>query len=243
MAKKAKDPAEEQARPYGTLAGIRQFLNKFSPPSGSFDPTGAWKQSYTIQHTGGELRVESLITHANGGQQTTATIQCASDALCAPRSWKLESIMRDQAGQEIASTRVVQEATVKDGSIESTLGGRKVNVKTPHPFTSNWSLFAAVQRLDAKQTTPLRFALLEDLDLLKPNQVLAPAGSKTVEVADGKQLALTGFERIGEGILPYRYWLDNQHRLLFVQSGPRAYLYDPEARSHPVPRSKKGKKG
>src|SRR6185295_12157557 len=112
-----------------------------------------------VQHGGGELRVESLINHGNGGQQTTATIQCASDPLATPRSWKLESVMHDPAGQPIAVTRVVQEATVKADAIEMVLGGRKHTLKVPRPFTSNWSLFAAVQRLDAKQSA-LRFALL-----------------------------------------------------------------------------------
>jgi hypothetical protein len=73
--------------------------------------------------------------------------------------------------------------------------------------------------------------------------VLGPAGGQTVAVAGGKQLALTGYERIGEGILPYRYWLDEQHRLLFVLSGPRSYLYDPDARSHVTEGARKGRRG
>ena len=196
-----------------------------------------------MERAGSELRVESLVVHGNGGQQTTATIQCASDALSTPRWWKLESVMRDTAGQEIASTRVVHQATVKGGAIEATLSGRKHSSKTPLPFTSNWSLFDAVQRMGAKAGEPLRFALLEDLDLLKPNQVLSTAPSQTVEIAGGKQLALAAYERIGEGVLPYRYWLDDQHRLLFVLSGPRSYLYDPDARARVKEGARKGRKG
>ena len=241
----------------GTLAGIRQFLNKFTPPGGSFDPAGAWKQSYIIQledyptpsgwieiqHSGGELHVESLVIHGNGGQQTTASIQCASDPLASPRSWKLELVMRDPAGQPIAVTRVVQEASVKGDAVEMTYGGRKHALKVPRPFTSNWSLFAAVQRLDAKQTRPTLRARRRSGSAEAEPGVVADRENKTVEAAEGKPLGLTGFQRIGEGVLPYQYWLDDQHRLLFVQMGPRGYLFDPEARGRVSAGSRKGRKG
>jgi hypothetical protein len=87
-----------------------------------------------------------------------------------------------------------------------------------------------VQHLRGKDTAPLRFALLEDLDLLKPNHRLSFAETATVKAAGGSELKLTGYEQIGEGVLPFHYWLDEQRRLLFVLSGPRAYIYDPEAR-------------
>jgi hypothetical protein len=131
----------------------------------------------------------------------------------------------------VAATRVTHTAVVKGDAVAAQFGSHKRMSKVPAPFTSNWSLFDAVQRLSGKGAAPLRFAVLEDLDLVKPNQRLTFVEGTSVAVGEGRQLALSGYERIGEGILPYHYWVDEQHRLLFVLSGPRAYLYDPEARS------------
>lgn len=240
----------EQATPYGTLASIRAFLDSFSPPAGSFDPSGSWKHSYAIrlegvaspvgyleiqrEASGGgiALSVESAVAQFTGAvQHTKAKILCAADALCTPKSWQLESAILDAAGQPVAATRVTHTAVVAGDTIEAQFGKRKRVSQAPLPFTSNWSLFDAVQRLSGKGMAPLRFALLEDLDLLKPNQRLSFVEGTSVGVAGGRQLALSGYERIGEGVLPYHYWVDDQHRLLFVLTGPRAYLYDPEARS------------
>jgi len=244
--KKKELRAAAEATPYGTLAAVRAFLSKFSPPDGSFDPSGAWKHSYEIHlnssaapvgflevaREGSALTVESAVIQSTGAvQQTKARLICAPDALATPRSWQLESVLLDKAGQPVADTRLAHAAAVKGDTIEAQFGKHKRVSKVSSPFTSNWSLFDAAQRLSGKGMAPLRFALIEDLDLFKPNQRLSFAEKTEVSVAGGKQLALIGYERIGEGILPYRYWVDDQHRLLFVLSGPRAYLYNPEARS------------
>jgi hypothetical protein len=244
--KKEQRAAATQATPYGTLAAVREFLGKFSPPERSFDPHGAWKHGYEIHlnssaapvgyleiaREGSALSVESAVIQSTGAmQQTKARIICAQDALATPRSWQLESVLLDSAGQPVADTRLAHTATVTGGAIEAQIGKHKRTSKVSPPFTSNWSLFDAAQRLPGKGMSPLRFALIEDLDLLKGNQRLSFAEKTEVSVAGGRQLALTGYERIGEGVLPYHYWVDDQHRLLFVLSGPRAYLYNPEARS------------
>lgn len=237
---------------YGTLAGIQDLLEAFHPPTGAFDPEGSWKQVY-LMHLGNDgqgsapgfleirrevsgagltLFVEMQVLHMTGGlQQTTAKITCANDPLCSPKSWQLESVLADPTGRPLENTRMVSRATVKAGAVEAEFGKHQRTIKLPGPFTSNWSLFDAVHHLRGKDTAPLRFALLEDLDLLKPNHRLSFAETATVKAAVGRELKLTGYEQIGEGVLPFHYWLDEQRRLLLVLSGPRAYVYDPEARS------------
>jgi hypothetical protein len=264
--KNAKRSADE-ASPYGTLDGIRRVLDNFSPPGGSFDPAGSWKHTYAIwleenagpagyfeiarEPSGGgiALTVESAIAQSTGAvQQIKAKIQCAADALATPKSWELESSFLDSSGRPVAAVRLTETARVSKGSIESQFGRAKGTRKLPLPFTSNWSLFEAVQRLPGPDAAALRFALLEDLDLIKPNQRLSFAEKTSVSVAGGRDLALKGYERIGEGALPYRYWVDDQHRLLFALTGPRAYVYDAEARGKIAPgqnvkKGKRAKKG
>ena len=235
----------------------RGFLEGFSPPTEAFAPAGAWKHSYDICLTDGKppgktgilaieralgatpksatLTVEMQVLQTYSAvQRTKATIQCANDALSTPQSWQMESVLLNPDGQPIAETKVEEKATVKEGMIEvEPLNApkevrRSRTMKVPAPFTANWCLLDAVQRLSLKDMPPLPFALLEELDLLKEGQSLYLHGPTSLTV-NGKALPLTEYVQIGEGILPYHYGLDAQRRLLFVASARRAYIWNPSA--------------
>ena len=98
----------------------------------------------------------------------------------------------------------------------------------PVPATSHWSLFDAVQRLPGKATRPLRFTMLEEMDLVKPDQRLEFREETDLEVGD-TTLHLRGYQQIGWGVLPWQYWVDDQGRLLFAFSGVRACIYNTKA--------------
>jgi hypothetical protein len=249
----------DAATPYATLASVQPILDKFSPPAAPFDRNGAWRHTYAIwledesdpngfleierkvSSAGISLKIESVVTQTTGAEQSTkAEILCAPDLLCTPKSWRVESMIVDAAGKPVQASRLAYSATAKGGVIEFQFGNRKRQRKAPLPFTSNWSLFDAVQRMPGKDMQPLRFTLLEDLDLVKLNQRLLSCEPSAVKAAGGKQLTLRCFEQTGDGILPFRYWLNEQGRLLLALSGTRAYVWDPEARKHrgTGPRSK-----
>ena len=44
-----------------------------------------------------------------------------------------------------------------------------------------------------------------------------------------RKLGLSCYQMIGEGLLPYLYWVDDQRRLLMAISHTRAYVFDPDA--------------
>jgi hypothetical protein len=137
----------------------------------------------------------------------------------------------DTDGKPIELTRVEESGEVKDGGVEvrpAKEGMRPRTLKVPSPFTSNWSLFEAVQRLPGKETSPIQFALLEDLDLLKEGQRLTFRGETTLTL-NGKTIPLQEYQQIGDGILPFHYNLDEQRRLIVALSGQRAYLWNPKA--------------
>jgi len=233
-----------------TLAALRELsaLDDIAPPTGDFDPNGPWKHTYQIWLVGrkasGFLRLErtpapdgksatlnvemSVAQMARTALQTNAQLDCAADPLASPRSWKIESVLLDAEGRPIELSRVNESATVKNGTIEVKAGDKTLTRTVPSPFTTNWSLFDAVQRLSGKDAKPLEFALLEDLDLVKENQRLSYWQDAQIELG-GKTIALHGYQQIGAGILPYQYWVDDQHRLLFAISGVRAYILDPKA--------------
>jgi ATP synthase F1 gamma subunit len=82
------------------------------------------------------------------------------------------------------------------------------------------------QTVSVEDVLPIPRTLLEEMDLLKRNQRLTFAETITF-----KQLRLTSYEQIGDGVLPFHYWVDERHRVLFVLSGQRSYIYDPDARN------------
>jgi hypothetical protein len=167
-----------------------------------------------------------LTTH-----RTRAAIQCEADTLLTPRSWKLESVILDTEGKPVALTQVEETGEVKDGRIEirpSKAEIRPRTLKLAGAFTTNWSLFDAVQRLPGKDTHLLDFTLLEDLDLLKEGQRLSFRGATSLPIG-GKTIAVNEYQQIGEGILPFHYGVDDQRRLLFVVTSQRAYVWNPNA--------------
>ena len=223
---------------YGAFGG-------FIPPVETFDPDGAWENRYRVwlysaSNQGtmrltrsatppsqtGVLNVEQSVIQSPGSvHQTSAQIQFVADALSTPQSWQIDSVILDLNSQPIEKSRVLETGSVTGGQIQVIANGRTLLRPAPAVFTSNWSLFDAVQRLPGPATTPLEFDLLEELDLLKTGQRLSYQESRTLDV-NGNNLSLIGYHLIGEGILPYEFWVDEQHRLLIALSGLRAYIYD-----------------
>ena len=162
--------------------------------------------------------------------RVSAQLTCATDRLSTPRSWDLRSMILYETNKPVPGTEARETGQVAEGMIRRR-GARRAKERTapaPKAFTSNWSLFDAIQRLPGNEIAPMTFDMFEELDLLKPNQRLAYRQSIEMELG-GKPVKLHGFEQIGEGILPYTYWLDDQRRVLMAIGGRRAFILDPSA--------------
>ncbi len=211
-------------------------------PTEPFDPNGEWESNYvmwnparsqsTKSELAGSLRIRRRLTPdgeirlqvtqiikmagTNGSGKTRAGVTCAADDLSTPLRWKIDSEILDPNGKQVKLTAV-------------SISGEEA-IHASRRLSSNWSLFDAVQRLpfDAKE---LRFDMLEELELSRPEQRLFPGETAEVELG-GRMTKLHSFEHIGRGILPTTYWLDDRHRLLIAVGGRRAFLLDsvlPEA--------------
>ena len=216
-------------------------------PTGPFDPKGELTSNFIIwmaQNTDKYASVGSLRFHKSNASSgniqlqvdqsirlnpprnwgiTTASLTCRDDALSTPVNWKVASKVTHDAGKIVDLTEVSITGKAAGGII--TLHREKDRqIKMPGPFTSNWSLIDAVQRLPFDSKV-LKFDLLEDLELHRPEQRLAPGQTAEVELG-GRTIKLHSFEQVGRGIPPTTYWLDDQHRLVFVIAGLRALLYD-----------------
>lgn len=256
MATQERKLDETRTQPL-TLDALREYreLDDFSAP-GSFDPEGEWKNVYRIwlvtRRNNGFLSVERtpasdsspvtlyvetcVLQAAKVIHRTRAKLECANDSLSTPQSWDVKSEILDPDFQWIEVADSWETGRIKDGKliVNAVLGGlggggtRERHHRLPESYTSNWSLFDAVQRLPGEDMTPLEFDLFEDSDLAKSKQKLSYWKSIALDIGDNV-LKLTGYQQIGQGILPYQYWVDEHHRLLFVISGIRAYIFDPDA--------------
>jgi hypothetical protein len=246
-AQKRRDPGKEAQRRPLTIPFLQELgaLDILRPPDGTFDPAGSWSHVYRLWlvqpwSSGGalaiarkplpdgqaKLTVDAAIAERGGFERKThAVLTCAADALSAPLSWTLETQALDLAGQVIPRVAVKEAGTLSGGELTVRFGDQMRRSRVPTPLTSNWSLLDAVQRLPGKAAKPLQFALLEDLDLLKPEQRLTFRETTTVTLG-GDRVRLRGYQQIGRGILPWQYWVDDAGRLLLAFSGVRALIYD-----------------
>ena len=238
---------------YGSLEAFPEFLDKFTPPAGGFDPRGAWKLTYGVWLFAGDpgsvgfleiarqpaadgaaLKVTTRVAHSNGYQQQSAALDCAADALSSLRSLDLESVSGTSEGQPVPATKASVRVQVRGGAVEFARGARRRTARAAPPVVASWGLFDALPRLSPEQAKTLEFTLLDDGDLLIPAQRLTYVGKASVQAAGGAGLTLDCWEQTGYGVLPTHYWLDAHGRLLFAVAGQRAYLYDPGARQIPA---------
>lgn len=223
------------------IAPVRAVLERIRPPSGPFDPQGAWKHRYKVcalvpdrlgkgEHPqvygnmilerrpagAGRFTLEvevSVVEWGQSGLHTRATLSCAADRLATPRRWTLQSDTTEK-GEPLPGISVTETGTLENGTLVRR--GQMVHkMILPRPLTSDWSLMEAVQRLPFGDFPRLAFDMLEDLDLHKPEHTLRPVAPVTVEIGE-HPMRLHAFRQIGRGILPVHYWLDEQHRLLAV---------------------------
>jgi hypothetical protein len=148
---------------------------------------------------------------------------CAGDRLATPQQWDLRADIIER-GKPVAGLAVAETGTLQSGAILRR-GKVQRKISAPRPFTSNWSLLEAVQRLPFDQTAPMSFDLYEDLDMYKAGQRLVCTGPVTLDLG-GRSLHLHGFRQTGRGVLPTHYWLDEQHRLIAVAGALRGLIWD-----------------
>lgn len=217
---------QADALPHPSFETIWSSLRSFRAPTDALDPRGAWVQEYRMGAPvfrgdrfafaqTGRLTLErrpardegfSLLVSTQERLESSVTtkaaeIRAAADELGTPRSWTLQTTITDPQDAPIVETR--SEGEGRPGA------------------TSNWSLFEAVQRL-APVPDPVRFTLMEDLELDRGPQRIVPAGEVELRLASGT-LRLRGLRQVGAAHTPWHYWLDEHGRLLFVLSALRTF--------------------
>ena len=223
-------------------------LAGWMPPEGPFEPAGAWKLAYE-RHAlipepsgrpaggpAGALRVE-LVPDAGGPRvqvtetvatgattvTTTADYQCAADQLLTPQRWSLD-IHWESRMPLVPVAGLDQKRSGRVEGRELVFAAAKEHRRpAPLRWTASWLLFAVLPRLPFAAGPALDFDLFEEGELHKPEQKLAYAGEQTVELG-GRKVGLQVFEQFGRGVLPTRWWLDAQHRVVLSASERHLHL-------------------
>jgi len=230
-------------------------VDEFPETPKDFDPQAYWVNMYRIwtchgfresgnqnvgflriERTAGKanqpiiLKVRQEVIQTDGLLHTLdAKIKCLNNQLASPVQWHLRSNFLDPNRQNIHDLGT-DEIAVIDGNIINirARGGHKFRREVRGLLTSDWCLFEAVQRLKFDKEPSLNFDMLEGLGLLKQGQCLSYSGAYPMKMG-GKNVSLHRFDQLGDGILPYEYWLDNNLRLVAVTSMNKAYILDGQA--------------
>ena len=230
-------------------------IGEFIASSEDFRPDGNWVSTYRIwtchgfretgnqnvgflriERTAGKanqpfmLKVRQEVVQADGLLHTLeAEIKCLNNQLASPVQWHLRSNFLDPNRQNMHDLGTDERAVIDRNIINvKARGGHKFRREVGGLLTSDWCLFEAVQRLKFDKEPSLNFDILEGLSLLKQGQRLSYSDPYPMKMS-GKNVSLHRFDQLGDGILPYEYWLDNNHRLMAVTSMNKAYILDEQA--------------
>ncbi len=230
-----------------SLRKVANLLPEYvPPPAGKFDPNGHWQQTYTMflmegslakkvgdfslkRDVKGEkafvLSVESR-RFANSGFSyfERAELQCRADHLATPTAWicytKLAQNPGDQAYLQSGRRRNMK---VAGGTLAIRDTFRVRRSPLIEPYSNEWTLLEAVQRLLGYQTKQLSYTLVDEYDAPIPGHTLKYQSKQQVTLGNGPA-ELTAYTDLGPAVIPTTYWLDKYHRLLFVCTGLQAYV-------------------
>ena len=234
---------------------IPSALEYYAPAEHDFNCDGPWQQSWYVLNidesdfkskrpspqgvlriTRGEtawgkfdLNIDMLTSKHQwkAFHHTTIEAKCKADALATPVSWKLESVILDPYLNPFEETRVRNAGSLA-GGVVTIKAEKKRRTAVPENIAANYGLFDAVQRLPYDDFACLCFCMLEDMELVKPGQMLYKL-DPIEAVAASDTLRLHGFLQLGTGILPYHYWLDDSGRLALASGNLRAFVFNPNA--------------
>lgn len=229
-----------------SLRRIAYLLPEYAPPPlAGFTPAGKWKQEYTmflLQPTVARkvgsfslqrspraahnfmLTVQTRrIGNSGYSQFQRAEMQCTEDILATPHSWLFDTKMALKAADPpyLMSGRR-RSANVTNGTliIRDKLRVNKTDIQAP--YSNEWTLLEAVQRLPGQSMKPITYTLIDEYDTPQSNHRLAYRKQIHVNLQSGPE-PLTGYCDLGRAVVPTVYWVDKHGRLIFVCTGLMIY--------------------
>jgi hypothetical protein len=226
---------------YGVMESVPPVLP-------SHDPRKPWRLNYQIWMTGrknyiGMLSLaytppagfgpasltaeQRLIIPSYCAEEIThAHILCNPNPLLTPAKWTLTTRMADlPSGKEYEPLKFKTEASADRGEINGNRNSLPFTLRVSIPWSSHWSLMAALPAADGKRL-PKVFTLLDDFDKLKPGQQLVQLPPETIPYGRTR-IRTQRLVQTGYGVLPINYYYDEQGRMLMIISGQKACFLNP----------------
>lgn len=213
---------------------------------------GDWRQNFQL----GLLRLEARAGDAEDSEEIRF-LQVSCDGGSASRTtdaygpqraaFRLEGVMRcrgdmpvygelfsgvydysdDPEGLLIEGTDLKETVRIQSGEMEVSAGGRTASRAFPwSSWMSEWNILRKVGRFPFGADPEDAFCLLEGLTVPKPDAFFTYMGRHDAPDFGGE---LHVFSMLGRGIVPFDFWLDEEHRLLACISGGLGRAYIPEA--------------
>ena len=156
-----------------------------------------------------------------------ATISCNNDTLSTPLHWVMKSRFTDIHGKIRPELTLISKANIEGDVIHLDSNNSKSTKIIKNKISSDWCLFDAVQRLPFENFPEKKFDTFEALHRFKPNQTLRFRDDFKQTIKGN--IDLQCFSQIGEGVLPYEFWVDKNHKPLIVITFSRAYILNDNA--------------
>jgi len=228
----------------GALKGIPK-------PNEDFDPANNWKLKYGIWVCRGYLnrgneflgaldleRIKNaeLKTHLLKVKKTyvcnegfthimKAEMECSSEVPSQPLEWTFSNKQIDPEGREMTEVAYTESGWRKNDILAIKKGRKTYEYNTSGVISSDWNVFEFIQRMPFTKDLKVGFDMIERLDLPKNEQTIRYRNPETWMIG-GRERTLHRFSQIGQGILPFDYWLDDYHRVLIASTFSIAYILD-----------------
>jgi hypothetical protein len=167
------------------------------------------------QDGGVQLSVRQRTSYPRPVNRLEAQAQCNDDGWLTLRSWRVKSWIeeRDDCLYEAEGDIVGSRGRVDDGISERML------YNLPASTTCQWALPLA---LASGKADGGGFTLLEDLTLVKPDQLLEKAPAVRVPYLQSEHV-FTSWAHTGQGVLPIHYLLDENGLPQLMTQGALAW--------------------
>jgi hypothetical protein len=163
-----------------------------------------------IQHmeTNGQVTCnisqETLIGGVNNFVK--AQIICNTDELNSLRRWNFHSYEVGPKGKIDSPSKLTEKGSCRGGCIRIDSSNSHYAFYPKMQVLTQWTILDVLIR-KANPYLSIKFDLLQDLSLFKPNQSLVYDGKTLVKCKDGHSVTLQTYAQVGEGILPIHYLL------------------------------------
>ncbi|MFC1635470.1 twin-arginine translocation signal domain-containing protein [Planctomycetota bacterium] len=219
-----------------TVKPIRDHLRRFSPGTTPMHTSPQYSLAYDIIHwswkagkrgTFSNSVVGRIIINRKAAESKVifeisqrmriggvdnhlkANVTCNTNEWSSLREWTLHSYHSSPEGKPEPRSKLAEKGRCNGKQIRIESRKYDYGFNAENPVVTQWTFLDFLIR-KANQALNVKFDLLQDLSLFKPDQSLIYDGLTPVTLKDGKTITLQTYAHTGPGVLPIHYLLDDR---------------------------------